>query len=291
MKVINQAAELTHAIKSLKAKGKSVGFVPTMGALHNGHISLTRHAAEENDVVVVSIFVNPTQFNDKDDLKKYPRTLEADSKLLSENGIDFLFYPTVEEIYPDDENHAFDYSFGGMENELEGKHRPGHFNGVGQVVKRLLEIAIPDNLYMGQKDFQQFSLINYMINDLNIPVTLRVAPIIREKDGLAMSSRNVRLSAKDRKQAPILHTTLEETKLFIDAFTVKELEEMAMNKFASVENFKPEYFTISDGYTLKDIVSVEDHDFIVASLAVWVGDVRLIDNMILKNDSSARLLI
>lgn len=269
------------AIKKHKKREKTIGFVPTMGALHEGHMSLIRQAKEQSDVVVCSIFVNPTQFNDKGDLKKYPRTLKADMAILEKEGCDYVFTPSVTEIYPQGELEKVDIDLNGLDTLMEGAFRPGHFAGVVQVVKRLLDIVQPDHLYMGQKDFQQFTIIQHMIDQLQIPTELVVCTIKREKSGLAMSSRNRRLPSDIKSRTHIIYDTLKQVKSMIETHRPKELEKMAMG-YLSIPDFNPEYFSIVDGRTLRPITSFDKHDYVVACTAVWAGDVRLIDNMILK---------
>lgn len=276
-------AEIQDAIQDAQKNGKKVGFVPTLGALHNGHMSLIRLARDENDIVVCSIFVNPTQFNEKSDLDKYPRTLDADSKMLEQEHCDILFTPSIDEVYPE-KNEIFDFSFDGLDTVMEGAHRPGHFQGVGQVVKRLLDIVTPDRLYMGQKDFQQFTLIAHMIKKLNINTELRIAPIIREEDGLAMSSRNVRLTPLNRKRAPLIYKTLIDFLAHKDILSIAELKSIAMARFEALDDFKPEYFSVVDGNTLMEIDSLDQTNYAVVCTAVWAGEIRLIDNLILKGE-------
>ncbi len=281
MEIIKEVRVLEEKLKEIRSAGKTIGFTPTMGALHDGHLSLVSRSVEENDVSVCSIFVNPTQFNEKSDLDKYPKTLDADSAMLEKASVDFLFFPSPKEIYPNGESYEVDLPLDGMDEVLEGEFRPGHFKGVIQVVKRLLEITNPNHLYMGQKDFQQFSLIHAMITHFQMPTTLVVCPIKREPNGVAMSSRNVRLSKKGKLLASIIHWTLAESKKRLKNNTVKEVETWALENLTT-EWCKVEYFKIVDGYTLKDIIDKKDHDYLVASLAVWIEDVRLIDNMTLK---------
>lgn len=262
------------------------GFVPTMGALHNGHLSLIKRSISENNYTVCSIFVNPTQFNEKSDLDKYPRTIEKDMALLEEVGTSILFWPSASEVYPPGLKTKLSISFEGLENVMEGYFRPGHFNGMAQVVKRLLDMVEPDRLYMGQKDFQQVAIVRNMIDQLSIPIELVMCPIIREKDGLAMSSRNVRLPKKHRTQVPILHKTLKAVARKIKKQKdIPALKEWA-TKQLSLPDFKPEYFEIADGRTLEPVSDVKESNYIVACLAVWVGEVRLIDNMILVEPKS-----
>lgn len=282
MHTITTCKEASETILSLKRNGKTVGFVPTLGALHEGHLTLMRQAQKENDILICSIFVNPTQFNEKEDLDKYPRTMEADVEKLLSIDCDYLFAPSVEEMYPS-ENEVFDFSFGGLEMEMEGAFRPGHFQGVGQIVKKLLDAVQPTRLYMGQKDFQQFTLIQYMIDTMDLPVELCVVPIIREEDGLAMSSRNRRLSEENRKRSPLIYKTLIDFLALKDLLSVDELIAIAMARFEALDGFKPEYFTVADGRTLKPIDDLSTTDYAVVCCAVWAGDIRLIDNLILKH--------
>lgn len=280
MKTYNTVKELQAALK--KHKGESVGFVPTMGALHSGHIALMKNSIKENDITVCSIFVNPTQFNVKSDLEKYPRTLKSDSEKLEKAGVDILFAPSVKEIYPKGTKKSIKVNLKGLDKQMEGQFRPGHFEGVVQVVHRLLEIVNPTRLYMGQKDFQQFTIIAQMIKSLKMKVELVVVKIQRAKDGLALSSRNVRLTKAKRKWAPIIYKALKKAKRSMKSKTVEEVEAIAMEELGKPRGYNPEYFTIVDGYTLKPIKDWSDSDYIVAATAVWAGKIRLIDNMILK---------
>lgn len=269
--------------KKLEEPKCTFGFVPTMGALHHGHLSLIERSVSENDYTVCSIFVNPTQFNEESDLEKYPRTIESDMALLEGAGNSVLLWPSVKEVYPPRLKTKLSISFEGLENVMEGYFRPGHFDGMAQVVKRLLDMVTPDRLYMGQKDFQQVAIVRNMIHQLAIPVKLVMCPIIREKDGLAMSSRNVRLPKKHRTLVPVINKTLKAVARKIKKKDdIEGLKEWALDQL-SLPGFKPEYFDIVDGRTLKAINSVKDTDYIVACVAVWVGEVRLIDNMILKD--------
>lgn len=282
MQLLSKADEVTTLVQVAKSKNLSVGFVPTMGALHKGHISLVRRAKKENDIVIVSIFVNPTQFNDKKDLEKYPRTLDQDIQALKPTKVDIVFAPDVSEIYPDGDKKGSEIDLGGLDKMMEGAFRPGHFNGVAQVVKRLLDIVNPDRLYMGQKDFQQFTIIQHMIDTLHLPVQMVVCPIMREENGLAMSSRNVRLTSTTRSNAGIIYKTLKSAKSKLKIHTIANINEEAM-KSLSTGPFEPEYFEIVDGNTLQPIHDASKHDYIVACTAVWADGVRLIDNHILKS--------
>lgn len=283
MKVYKTVRGLQNFLDKQRKAGKKIGFVPTMGALHMGHMSLIEKSESENDLTVCSIFVNPTQFNDKDDLIKYPRTLKKDAILLKTHGCDVILSPSIKQVYPSGENKTIDLDITSLTKHMEGPNRPGHFEGMIQVVHRLLEIVQPDNLYMGQKDFQQFSIVAYMLKTLNIKTKLRVCPIIREKDGLAMSSRNVRLKPSIRERSTVLYETLNEVKKNLTKISPNKLEKKALDKM-SIKDFEPEYLKIVDGFTLEPIKDPSNHDYIVVCTAVWAGDVRLIDNMILKQE-------
>jgi len=291
MKTIKNVLELQSVLSSYRGKGKTIGLSPTMGALHDGHMSLIEASNNENDITICSIFVNPTQFNESSDLEKYPRTLEADQKLLKKHGVDIIFAPSNEEVYPKELNTKLSIDFKGLDNEMEGEFRPGHFAGVAQVVKRLLDIVNPNALYMGQKDFQQFSIIQYMIDYYNLNTRLRVVPIIREESGLAMSSRNVRLKPDHKEAAKAIYKTLKYVKRNKYKYSCKELEKYAMARLAKVSGFRPEYFTIADGRTLQSINNVKKADYAVACTAVWAGEVRLIDNIILKKPRKIDLFV
>jgi pantoate--beta-alanine ligase len=283
MILFKKVTQLQNYISNQKIKKQKVGFVPTMGALHEGHLSLIKKAKSENDLVVCSIFVNPTQFNDASDLDKYPRTAAKDIHMLTTVSCDVLFMPTVDEVYPKGLDTTLELNFGDLANVMEGKFRPGHFDGMAQVVNRLLDIVLPHYLYMGQKDFQQLTIVRSMLKQLDSKVNLVMCPIIREEDGLAMSSRNVRLTSEHRKQAVLLNQTLKKAKDLLSKKTPQQIQSWAMDELAKYPDFKPEYFDIVDGITLQPIESFEGTDFAVACVAVWVGEVRLIDNMVLKS--------
>ena len=278
--VIETVADIQAYIVNCRKNNLSVGFVPTLGALHTGHISLVSKAKKQTDIVIVSIFVNPTQFNDKKDLDKYPRTLEADIQLLAPLGVELIFAPSASEIYPKGDNFESEIELGGLDTYMEGAFRPGHFKGVAQVVKRLLDIVTPDKLYMGQKDFQQFTIIAYMIRTLKIPTELVVCKIIREPNGLAMSSRNERLSKETRDKAGIIFKTLQAVKRYRNKKSIQSLEAYAMKRL-SVTPFEPEYLKIVNGNTLTPISDISANPYTVACVAVWADGVRLIDNVIL----------
>jgi len=283
MLLFKKVNDLQKYIASVSKIEKSVGFVPTMGALHHGHLSLIKESKAENKYTVCSIFVNPTQFNDKGDLDKYPRTIEKDIELLTTAGCDILFMPPVDEVYPPGLNLENPYDFGTLANVMEGEFRPGHFDGMAQVVKRLLDIVLPSKLYMGQKDFQQLTIVRNMLKQMNSEIKLRMCAIIREDDGLAMSSRNVRLEEKIRQAAPIIFHTLKTAQKMASDSTPDEIKQESL-KALSIPSFKPEYFQIVDGVTLLPINRFEDTDFAVACVALWAGEVRLIDNIVLKQN-------
>ena len=281
MLLFKKVIDLQRFLASEKKPGLKTGFVPTMGALHEGHLSLIRRSLEETDVTVCSIFVNPTQFNDPSDLEKYPRTPEKDMELLLNAGCQILFMPGVEEIYPSKTTALPAFDFGQLDKRMEGAHRPGHFDGVVKVVKRLLDIVKPHRLFMGQKDFQQVAIIREMLNQLRSNIHLVMCPIIREPDGLAMSSRNVRLTPEQRALAPLIHQTLLEVKQKMHSDFPDQMAAEAIRQL-SVPGLEPEYFEIVDGKTLEPIQLLEDTDFAVACTAVRLGTIRLLDNMILK---------
>jgi pantoate--beta-alanine ligase len=281
--IVEKTSDLAAILDRNRKKGNTIGFVPTMGALHKGHVSLVKKSVKENDMTIVSIFVNPTQFNNKKDLAKYPRTLEADISLLMPLNVDIVFNPSVHEIYPHGNAEGSDIDLGRLDTFMEGAFRPGHFKGVAQVVRRLLEIVAPDRLYMGQKDFQQFTIIQFMLRNLKIKATLVVCRIIRETNGLAMSSRNVRLSSETRAIAGNIYNTLKAIKKNIYVKSIKELEAYGMKRLSKAP-FKPEYLTIVDGNLLTPLKNINDSDYVVACVAVWADGVRLIDNIILKKD-------
>ena len=277
MKIVNSIKELKAYLAEEKRNNKQVGFVPTMGALHDGHLSLVKCCVENNDVCVVSIFVNPTQFNDKHDLETYPRTLEKDCSLLEPVGCDYVFAPSVEEMYPEPDTRMFD--FGLVSAVMEGARRPGHFNGVAQIVSKLFYAVEPDNAYFGEKDFQQIAVIRAMVEQLNIPVNIVACPILREEDGLAMSSRNVRLTPEQRQKAPLIARTLKESTTFAPEKSVQEVIDFVINTINADPVMRVEYYEIVDGYTLKSIQNWSDTTYPIGCITVYCGEVRLIDNM------------
>lgn len=274
--------QIQNYLDTLKSNKKSIGIVPTMGALHEGHLSLIRKAKEENDCVVCSIFVNPTQFNAAADLEKYPRTAAKDIELLTSVDTDVLLMPSVEEVYPQGLDTTLELDFGELATTMEGEFRPGHFDGMAQVVNRLLNMVQPHSLYMGQKDFQQITIVRSMLTQLESKIKLVMCPIMRNEDGLAMSSRNVRLTAKNRSLAVKISQTLSEAKNQVENKTPKEVKIWAMKEL-SIPEFKPEYFEIVNGITLQPIDDFNETNFAVACTAVWAGEVRLIDNMVFKS--------
>ena len=273
---------VVETIKKLKQElekynSKNIGFVPTMGALHSGHISLVERCVKENDVCVVSVFVNPTQFNDKADLERYPRTEEADKKLLEAAGCDIVFMPGVEEMYPEEDTRVF--NFGSIETVMEGKYRPGHFNGVAQIVSKLFDAVEPTRSYFGEKDFQQVAIIRDMVRQLNLPVEIIACPIIREESGLARSSRNELLSAEERKKAALISQVLSKSVNFAKEMSVDEVKNWVIDQFKTDEVFRMDYYDIVDGNSLQSVSSWEESDYIVGCIAVYCGKIRLIDNI------------
>jgi pantoate--beta-alanine ligase len=283
MFLFKKVVDLQKYLSDKREKGNSIGLVPTMGALHEGHLSLIRQSKSQNDITVCSIFVNPTQFNNEEDLEKYPRTVGVDIELLTEVDAEVLFLPNVEEVYPPSQDTSLNLDFGDLALVMEGKFRPGHFDGMAQVVWRLLTIVAPDRLYMGQKDFQQQAIVRDMLRQMQSNIELIMCPIVREEDGLAMSSRNVRLQPIHRAAATILSRTLQKAKTMIGEKSPKEISEWALIEM-QLPDFKPEYFEIVDGIKLERVDDFEATDFVVACTAVWAGDVRLIDNLILKDN-------
>lgn len=282
MKIFTEKTQIQKTIKLIRDKKLSIGFVPTMGALHEGHLSLVQEAFKKNDVVVVSIFVNPTQFDNKEDLKKYPRTLEADTHLLESLNKDILVYaPTVKDIY-DNNAVAEHFSFDGLEFEMEGKFRAGHFNGVGTIVKRLLEIILPDEAYFGKKDFQQLQIIKKLVEKLHIPVKVVGCEILREASGLAMSSRNTRLNEANKLVAPFIYSTLKTAKKKFGTESANKITKWVEKEFAEHKLLKLEYFIIADEETLKPIKRKSKKNTYRAFIAVYADDIRLIDNIALN---------
>ena len=278
MEIIYTLNKLTEKLSQLRRKGL-IGFVPTMGALHQGHISLVQRAASENDTVVVSIFVNPTQFNDKKDLERYPRNLEADIKLLNDQGCHVVFAPGVDEVYPEPDNRIFD--FGHMDKVMEGKFRPGHFNGVAQVVSRLFDMVKPDRAYFGLKDFQQLAIIQNMVQQLQLAVEIVPCPIVRESNGLAMSSRNELLTKDERDNAALIYKMLSISDEWRNTRSLYEVEQSISAGINENPYLETEYVEIVDEDTLEHVTDWHQPGRKVVCVAVWCGKVRLIDNYLI----------
>lgn len=277
MKVIHTIKDLQAELSVLKAQGKKVGLVPTMGALHAGHASLVKRSVNENDVTVVSVFVNPTQFNDKNDLVKYPRTLEADCKLLEDCGATLVFAPSVEEMYPEPDTRQFGYA--PLDTVMEGAFRPGHFNGVCQIVSKLFDAVKPHRAYFGEKDFQQLAIIREMVRQMKFDLEIVGCPIVREEDGLALSSRNARLSSDERENALNISRTLFKSRTFAATHSVSETQKMVEDAIAAAPGLRLEYFEIVDGNTLQKVDNWNQTSYVVGCITVFCGDVRLIDNI------------
>ena len=279
MEIFKTKKTLLDYIERQKEMGKKVGFAPTMGALHDGHISLYEAARKENDLVISSIFVNPTQFNNASDLEKYPRTIEKDIEILEKSAlVDAVYIPEVSDIYPEGLKSK-EYNFDGLENEMEGKFRPGHFNGVGTVVEELFRQVKPDNAYFGDKDYQQLAIIKKLVEKLNLPIKIHGVPIYREKNGLAMSSRNKRLDHEQCKAAKVIYETLVKVNDWFRIITVSEIYQRVKDIFENQRGMVLEYFEIADEATLKETdFFYKDRNY-RAFIVVFVGDVRLIDNL------------
>ncbi|MDX2133302.1 MAG: pantoate--beta-alanine ligase [Saprospiraceae bacterium] len=284
MLVFQRNADLQAWVAQEKKDGKNIGFAPTMGALHEGHLDLVRAADARGDRAVVSIFVNPTQFNDPKDLEKYPRTPGRDLHLLLGTACAAVYMPTVEEVYPPGRDLSVKIDFGTLDKTMEGAFRPGHFAGMATVVNRLLDVVKPDRLYMGQKDYQQLSIVRDMIRQLDLPVALVMVPTRREPDGLAMSSRNVRLTHDMRAAAPAIHRTLLGARERFPDMPAAQVQEWAFSALRQA-GLAPEYFELVDGFSLLPVQLFADSNFVVACTAVKAGEVRLIDNEVVKNSS------
>jgi pantoate--beta-alanine ligase len=280
MQIVKHINDLQPILNDQRKKGLSIGFVPTMGALHNGHLSLVEIAREQTDFVVVSIFVNPTQFNDKGDLSRYPRDLQKDVDLLSESPCQLVFAPEPEEIYPESDTRQF--NFGMLEQVMEGEFRPGHFNGVAQVVSKLFDIIQPDKSFFGQKDFQQLAIIRELVRKLELPVEIVSCPIIREADGLAMSSRNMLLSQEQRKNAAHISATLFEAANKTNDLSVDELCRWVIHRINQNEYLNAEYFSIVNEKTLLQVNNWSDPGKKIGCIAVHCGKIRLIDNIVFE---------
>lgn len=277
MELIKTVKELRAKLDGFRKEGKTIGLVPTMGALHAGHASLVKRAVAENDVVVVSDFVNPTQFNDKNDLVKYPRTLEADCALLEACGVTFVFAPSVEEVYPEPDTRSFSYA--PLDTVMEGKYRPGHFNGVCQIVSKLFLMVEPTRAYFGEKDFQQLAIIREMVRKYPFHLQIVGCPIVREADGLALSSRNARLSEAQRAQALQISKTLFASVEYAKTHTLIETKRFVEDGIDRADGLRLEYFEVVDGNTLQEVKDWADSSYIVGCITVFCGEVRLIDNI------------
>ena len=277
MNVYNFIVDIQRFVEEKHNLGLKIGFVPTMGALHEGHLSLINRAKKENDIVICSVFVNPIQFNNLADLEKYPRTPEKDIEKLEQAGCDAVFMPSAEEMYP--EKVSDHYDFGDLERVMEGACRPGHFNGVAIVVRKLFEIVNPDKAYFGEKDFQQLAIIKKMVQNLNMNLEIVPCPIIRENDGLAMSSRNVRLNETERAIAPKIFATLNDAISKKVSMTPAEMKEYTLAKYAEIKEFDVEYVEITDEINLKSIENWNECDHARIFVALQLGPVRLIDNV------------
>lgn len=278
MKILETQSDVKAYLSDIKSTKKIIGFVPTMGALHEGHLSLIKKAKKKTDFVIVSIFVNPTQFDNKEDLKKYPKTLESDVKLLKKIKCDAVYMPNANDVY-EGTIQATHFDFDGLENQMEGRFRKGHFNGVGTVVKKLFEIVKPNIAFFGRKDFQQLQIIKKMVEKHNIPIKIVGCPIFREQDGLAMSSRNVRLTPEHRKEAPFIYKTLKKARKKLCKKTIEEVTEWVKNSFKKHPLFELEYFTIADEETLIPAKIIEADKKYRAFIAVYAAKIRLIDNI------------
>lgn len=282
MKLFRSIVELQNELFEVRKSGKKVGLVPTMGALHEGHASLVKRSVAENGATVVSVFLNPTQFNDKSDLERYPRTLDADCALLETCGADYVFAPSVEEMYPVEDKRQFE--FPPVTTVMEGAHRPGHFNGVCQVVSRLFYIVRPDRAYFGEKDWQQIAVVKAMVRFLKLDVQIVECTTIREADGLAKSSRNTLLSADERAIAPRIYEALQSSREYAKTHTLAETHEYVVSTINAVDGLEVEYFSIVDGDTLLDVANWDDSAYVVGCITVYCGKtpIRLIDHITYK---------
>ena len=279
MLVFNHQSELVAALATARSAGRSIGLVPTMGALHEGHASLVRRSVAENDVTVVSVFVNPTQFNDPTDLKNYPRTLEADTRLLAQLGADFVYAPTVDDVYPEPDTRRFSYP--PIDTVMEGARRPGHFNGVCQIVSKLFQIVDPTRAYFGEKDFQQIAVIRAMVRDLGFKLELCPCPIVREESGLALSSRNTLLSDSEKATAVHISRTLARSVDYARTHTVAETHDHVVDTLNAIDGLEVEYYEIVDGETLQPVSAWNEASDVVGCITVYCGKtpIRLIDHI------------
>lgn len=282
MKLCKKIVELQNELFEVRKKGQSVGLVPTMGALHDGHVSLVKRSIAENDVTIVSVFLNPTQFNDKKDLERYPQNLNADCELLEKCGADYVFAPTVKEMYPVPDKRRFD--FPPVTSVMEGAHRPGHFNGVCQVVSRLFYITKPDAAYFGEKDWQQIAVIKQLVKSLGLKIKIVECELIREESGLAMSSRNALLTAEERDVASNIYRVLKESVSYATSHSVQETHDFVVNSINTYPELKVEYFSIVNNDTLEDVAKWDDCPGISGCITVFCGrtPIRLIDHIAYK---------
>ncbi len=282
MQIIKSTSSLRKELWLNRISNRTIGLVPTMGALHEGHASLVKRCLQENDVTVVSIFVNPTQFNDPSDLEKYPRTLESDCHLLENLGVSIAFVPSVEEMYPEKDIRVFSYP--PTDTVMEGIYRPGHFNGVCQIVSKLFLAVEPNRAYFGEKDFQQIAVIRSMVKDQGYPLEICSCPIVREKDGLALSSRNRLLNKNERKVAANIYKTLHSSLEYSKSHTLEECKSWVINEINSVDGLEVQYYEIVDGNDLHSLCHWSESDYIVGCITVFCGNlpVRLIDNIVYK---------
>lgn len=279
MEVIQTINKLQQVLNEYRAAGKSVGLVPTMGALHDGHASLVDRSVKENDVTVVSIFLNPTQFNDKSDLERYPRTLEADCALLEQHGATIAFAPSVSEVYPEPDTRSFSYP--PTDSVMEGAFRPGHFNGVCQIVSKLFSYTDPDRAYFGEKDYQQICVIRRMVDDLKFRVQIVPCPVIREESGLARSSRNTLLTDDERVLAAHIYRIMKQSLALVPEKTIQEVHDYVVNEIDAIDGLKVQYYSIVDGDTLADVQNWDDAAHVVGCITVYCGatPIRLIDHI------------
>jgi pantoate--beta-alanine ligase len=282
MEIFSEISPLRAFLKEARTSGKSMGFVPTMGALHEGHLSLLKASKSQNDLTICSIYVNPAQFNNPQDLVKYPRTIERDSQMLKKVGCEVLFCPTNDEIYPN--NPLIKFDFGSLDTVMEGHFRPGHFSGVALVVAILFHIVEPDRVYFGQKDWQQFTIIKRMVDELKFNLDLISIPTTRESDGLALSSRNLRLNSEQREQAPVLYRVLTLAKqMLADGKDFTHIHKVVSEMINEMPNVRLEYLELADSINLKSIASVDEASHPILCIAAYFGEVRLIDNLMLRS--------
>lgn len=279
MKIIRTLYDMTEYRVRQRDRGASVGFVPTMGALHEGHLSLVRQALGENEVTIVSVFVNPVQFNNRDDFEKYPRTEEVDFKLLAALGVDAVFAPTADEMYPENADPCKEYNLGNVAEVMEGKYRPGHFQGVARVLDILFRLVDPHRAYFGEKDFQQIAVVRNLVKEEGLKLEIVACPIKRADDGLALSSRNARLTGEQRKIAPEIYNTLKYSVDYSKDHSVRATHDTVVEKLDAIPGMRVEYFEIVDARTLTPVEEWEESEWIVGCITVYLGDVRLIDNI------------